>query len=363
MSHVIVVGCGNIGSHLIPHLGRLPGIDKVTLIDGQSYELKNITSQDIDAGDVGKPKSRVQARCLRRIKPDLTVEAIVRQFESLPQGSLRCDLVLSGLDSKLARMKLGQAVWRLGGIPWIDAGVEPDALLARVSAYLPGEDRPCYDCAWSDKDYLALEASYPCDAGAESPRPTNAPSGLGALAAGLQIIAAQKLLSGRPELVPFGSQVLIDAAHHKHYLTSYRRNPYCRFDHEVWKIERLAVDRERCSLGDALTLDGDRRQGDESWLRVEGKPFVKRLVCTNCGHAKHLMRLRESLTGKGRTCSICRQTLTASGWDLTETLTDHLPKRVLSRSLASLGLRDGEVFSIGNPGGERHYEITVTGRD
>ena len=30
---VVVVGVGNIGSHLVPHLGRFPGIGRVTLID------------------------------------------------------------------------------------------------------------------------------------------------------------------------------------------------------------------------------------------------------------------------------------------------------------------------------------------
>lgn len=363
MAHVIVVGCGNIGSQLVPPLARMPGIGKVTLVDDQSYEVKNLTSQAIDAADVGKPKSKVQARRLRRIRPDLDVEAIMGLVESLPRGSLRCDLILSGLDSKLARMRLGQAVWRLGSVPWIDAGVDPDNLLARVSAYLPGEERPCYECSWSERDYVALEASYPCDSGAESTRPTNAPSALGALAASLQVIAAQKWLGGRPDLVPLGHEYVIDARHHRQYLTSCRRNPQCRFDHRVWEVEKLEVAAEKYSLSDALELNDAWREGDESWLWVEGKLFVKRLVCTNCGHARHLMQLRESLTPKEKVCSICGQQLMASGWDLADKLTNNLSRRVLSRSLASLGIRRGEIFSVGNGMSERHFEITVTGSD
>jgi hypothetical protein len=53
----------------------------------------------------------------------------------------------------------------------------------------------------------------------------------------------------------------------------------------------------------------------------------------------------------------------ASGWDLTEKLMAHLPRRVLSQSLASLGLRKGEVFTVGSPECERHFEITVTAGD
>ncbi len=363
MSHVMVVGCGNIGSHLIPHLARLPGIHKVTLVDGQSYERKNIASQDINAADIGKPKSRVQAERLRRIRPDLTVEAVVDLVENLPHGSLWCDLIMSGLDTRLARMRLGQAVWRLGKVPWIDAGVEPEGRLARINAYLPGEDRPCYECAWSDPDYLALETVYPCDAGGGSPKPTNAPSGLGALAAGLQIIAAQNCIEGHWDLVPFGRQVLIDGMHHKCYQTSYRRNPRCRFDHGIWEIEKLECGPEGISLQEALGRIGTGQQRNESWLRVEGKPFVKRRACTKCGHAKHGLRLRESLSRKAKQCPICGGPMLASGWDLTEKLTAHLPRRVLSQSLASLGLRHGEVFTIGSPECERHFEFTVTAGD
>lgn len=361
MAHIIVIGCGNIGSQLIPHLGRLQAIDKVTLVDDQAYEPGNIASQAINIDDVGKPKSRVQAAKLRRIRPDISVEAVVEPLESLPRGGFRCDLVLSGLDSRLARMRLGQALWRLGGVPWVDAGVDPENLLARVSAYLPGEDRPCYECAWSDKDYQALETAYPCDPGSGSARPTNAPSGLGALAASLQVIAAQKILEGCPDLVPMGHELVIDARHHKQYLTSLRRNPRCRFDHRVWTIEEFGD--SGCSLGRALALHGGRRHDGESSLRVEGKLFVKRLVCANCGHTRHLLRLRESLGRRESTCFLCGRRLLAGGWDLAEKLTGNLPRRLLARPLASLGLRKGEIFSVSDGETERHFEITVTGHD
>ncbi len=362
MVDVTVVGCGAIGSQLIPHLGRLPGIDRVTLCDRQSYEPKNIASQAIDAADVGQAKSLVQAMRLRRISSSLEVEAIVGPVESLPYGSLRCSLILGALDSRLARMRLGQAAWRTG-TPYIDAGVEPAGLLARVSAYLPGDDFPCYECAWSNQDYLALEATYPCNGGVASTRPTNAPSGLGALAASLQAIAAQKCLAGQPELVPFGSQVLIDAGHHKHYLTSYRRNPNCRFDHRVWTIEDFPLDYRECSLRDALNLAGAGCSGEETWLSVEGKPFVLRLVCAGCGESNRPVRLRDSLDVRDRLCARCGRSTVESGWDLAERLTSRSPREILGKSLAALGLRRGEVLTIGNAECERHFEITVAGRD
>lgn len=361
MAHVIVVGCGNIGSHLIPHLGRIPGVIRVTLIDLDRYEEANLANQEIDRKDVGKLKAHVQASRLRRIRPTLQVQALAASVEQLPLGALRGDLILGCLDSRLGRMHLNQSAWRLG-VPWIDAGVEPSGLLVRVNAYMPAEAQSCLECTWSDRDYEALETPYPCSHLADAPRPAHPSSGLGALAASLQIIEAQKFLGGHMDQVAFGRQILIDGAHHNHYLTSIRRNPRCRFDHAIWRIEKLRKDQSRMTLQEALDLAG--REGSiaaPSWLTVERLPFVKRLICPGCGHGKSILRLKCSLSVKASTCSLCGQVMQSSGWDLTERLTSHLPAKVLRCSLKWLGLRNGEVITIGSASGERHIVIDNSG--
>src|SRR6185295_12516568 len=232
---IVVVGAGgNIGSHLVPHLARMPNAGHVTLIDRDVYEAKNLSSQDISPGDVGKRKVGVQARRMRRINHELQAEAIFDAVERVPLGKLKADVILACLDSRIARQHVSQFAWRLG-VPLIDSGVEPTSLLARVNVYLPGPDSPCLECAWDDRDYDALEQTYPCAGFVSNAAATNAPSTLGALAASLQAIECQKLLSGQFESVAVSKQVLIDAAHHKHYVTAFRRNPNCRFDHEVWR--------------------------------------------------------------------------------------------------------------------------------
>ncbi len=174
---VVVVGVGNIGSHLVPHLGRFPGIGRVTLIDPDIYEAKNLMSQDITPRDVKLSKASAQARRLRRINPDLQVHAIQDSVENVPMGQLRCDLILACLDSKGARRYTNQLAWRLG-VPWIDSGVAGDDLLARVNVYLPGAHAGCLECAWNEGDYEVLEQTYPCQddgkASPGAPYPTNA---------------------------------------------------------------------------------------------------------------------------------------------------------------------------------------------
>src|SRR5262249_39035744 len=152
---------------------------------------------------------------------------------------LRGDLILACLDSRRARQYVNQAAWRLG-VTWIDAGVDAGGLLARVNIYEPGIENTCLECAWDERDYEALEQTYPCSGVANEPAPTNSPSWLGALAASLQANECQKLLAGKIDKAAIGQQVLLDVLYHKHYVTTFKRNPYCRFSHKVWPIERLS---------------------------------------------------------------------------------------------------------------------------
>jgi adenylyltransferase/sulfurtransferase len=172
----------------------MSGIGRVTLIDRDTYEKKNLLSQDITPQDVGRSKAAVQARRLRRINPALRVDVIVDAVQNVPLGQLRADIILACLDSRTARQYVNQAAWRLG-VLWIDSGVEGRGLLARVNVYVPGPDTPCLECAWDEQDYEALEQTYPCQGETGEPAPTNASSSLGALAASLQAIECQKLLS------------------------------------------------------------------------------------------------------------------------------------------------------------------------
>ena len=227
---LVVVGAGgNIGSHLVGHLARLSELAPITLIDRDVYEERNLRSQDIAASDVPKSKAAVQAKRLRRICPSLEVVPIPDDVRDVPLGLLRADAILACLDTRTARL----------GVPWVDAGVAPDGLLARVNVYVPATDAPCLECAWDDRDYQALEQAYPCANAEAGEAPTDAPSSVGALAASLQAIECRKLLMGQKELAAIGRQALLDAERHKHYLTEFRRNPRCRFDHAVCQIEKL----------------------------------------------------------------------------------------------------------------------------
>jgi molybdopterin/thiamine biosynthesis adenylyltransferase len=356
---VVVVGAGgNIGSHLVRHLGRMPAIGRVTLIDRDVYEAANLRSQDITPAAVGKSKAMVQARCLRQVNPALPVQAISAAIEDVPLGALRADVLLACLDSKGARRVVNQAAWRLG-IPWIDAGVEPGGLLVRVEAYVPNAEAPCIECGWDDEDYGALATNYPCHGTTEAPV-TAAPSCLGALAASLQAIECLKLLSGKPHQVAIARQILIDGAHHRHYATRLIRNPRCRFDHQIWNIASAPRVWRSMTIGQILKLEGSTDGGKgTAAMTVDGKAFVRALVCTQCGTVKRTLRLEGRLWPSECRCAACGGERAPVGFEMVAQLDcKALGMKLLSRSLRAVGIKTGDVITITSRSDEdQHFVI------
>ncbi len=353
---VVIVGAGgNIGSHLVQHIGRMPEVGWVILIDPDVYELANLEVQMIDAADVGRTKVAVQASRLRRLRADLGITAIAAPIESVPLGRLRSDLILACLDSRRSRREVNRVALRLG-IPFIDAGVDAAGLLARISAYRPGSAQPCLECSFGERDYEMAEPGRSCLGEPERTAPTGSPSSLGALAASLQAIECRKLLGGGSDGPAFGHQVLVDAAHHRILRTRYAANPACRLgDHDAWRIEPLRRAPAAISVAAALTL-GPRSA--EPGIFIEGSPFQARHVCPGCGAERALLRHRASLQARRLRCRACRADMVAVGFDMQDRLERHeMPHRILRRSLGSLGLRVGDVFGVGEPKKERFYEF------
>lgn len=355
--HLLVFGAGgNIGSHLVPLLARLPSVTRLTLVDFDRYEERNLRSQAITPADISQPKARVQARRARRINPKLEVVAIVDRLEHVPLGCLRGDVILAGLDSKESRRCANEVAWRLG-VPWIDAGVEPSLMLARVNVYLPAADQPCLECAWGERDYAELATVHPCDAGVAKTPATNSPACLGALAASLAAIECQKLIAGQAAAVLIGRQVVIEAATHRQFVTSFRYNSTtCRFNHAIWKISSLRRTPQEFSIGAFLKL-AHQSNGSAS-LAFGGQPLVKRLRCPGCGFRRQVFRLQSRLRRADRSCERCGREMLSAGFHMKTRLSRaDLGPGDADRSLASLGLRAGDVISLSSEADERFFEL------
>jgi adenylyltransferase/sulfurtransferase len=223
-ARVLIAGLGNIGSPLAALLSRL-GVGHLRLIDRDRVEAKNVATQEYRPEDVGRFKAEVLAERLTGC------EALSLDLEDMPLGFADVDLILGALDSRRARQLLiSEIAWPVG-IPVIDGGVG-EGWKGRVQVFMPGDQTACLECTWGEEDYRRLVEEYPCVPGGSVEVPaTGAPAFVGASVASLMVAEAVKLLNGeKPEA---SQEIAFDLMHRRHLVTRLRRNPRCRFGHEV----------------------------------------------------------------------------------------------------------------------------------
>ena len=267
-------------------------------------------------------------------------------------------VILACLDSRHARMVVNQAAWRLG-VPWIDAGIDADGLLARVRVFVPRRDAPCLECGWDQPDYDVLEQSYPC-AAAAAPASTRGSSALGALAASLQAIECDKLLAGDSPSALIDRDLLLDARNHKHYVTAYRHNPACRMpDHDGWRIAPLAARSARTTLADLLALGSTLAGADERLtVGVAGQRIATELRCAACDVAVPTFELDRRVGAARRRCPRCGGPLLIPGFGLHDAaLASAVPADAVDLELSAVGCRAGDVITLGTSALEAHFEL------
>ena len=151
---VAVVGAGNIGGQVGPHLAML-GMG-VLVVDKDTVAEENLGTQGFTEDQLGLPKAEARARHLLQINPSCRMEALHADIEQLGLGALRgVGLIFSCLDTRRSRIVLNELVTYLG-IPWVDGAVDGSgrSLLGRVAAYDPrSPGSSCYLCPY-DRESL-----------------------------------------------------------------------------------------------------------------------------------------------------------------------------------------------------------------
>ena len=352
---LVVVGVGNIGSALVPLLAWLPRLARVIILDRDSYASENLRSQAISPADLGRPKAAVMARRLRAMAPHLAVEAIVGALEEIPAGWLRADVWLTCLDSRAARQIANELVHRLGVPLWLDSGVLTSELLARVSIYAPGGDRACLECLWNEDDYRDVAQSYTCDGAARSTPATNGVAELGALCASLLAIECRRELAGAEGATSAARELVVAAGVNRTFVSELRRNVGgCLFDHEVWQTESVCWRR----LGDVAKAAA--QQGGSPTLRIEGRAFARDVRCAACGRGVALATLAVRAPRARLRCRGCAAAIAVGGERIVHALSlADLPAPLARCSLRSIGLRAGDLLTLGGDGGEQHFELHI----
>jgi hypothetical protein len=102
---------------------------------------------------------------------------------------------------------------------------------------------------------------------------------------------------------------------------------------------------------------------DTPRLRVVNQRFITHLTCRDCGHRRAYVKLRVSLRNDGGyKCDRCGGEMIGAGFDTIDELdAARLSAPTASRTLRSVGIREGDVVCVGRPGGRRRYVVTRNG--
>ena len=194
-AHVLICGCGALGSMLANTLARA-GVGRLRIVDRDFVETTNLQRQVLfDEQDAARslPKAVAAAEKLRLINSQVAVEPIVADVDAgnilaLCEG---VDLIVDGTDNFEIRFLLNDAAIKLG-VPWVYGGCLGSE--GQTMTIVPGRT-PCLRCLLGEPPPAGSTPT--CDtAGILAPI-------IGVIAS-IQAMEALKILSGHVEAIqPF----------------------------------------------------------------------------------------------------------------------------------------------------------------
>lgn len=108
-ARVVVVGCGNIGSHSALALARM-GVQNITLVDFDTVEGHNLSSQAFRYGDIGREKVEALAEMILQITPQIQITLSNRSYQD---SNIKIDentTLVSAVDSMRTRKAISEMV-------------------------------------------------------------------------------------------------------------------------------------------------------------------------------------------------------------------------------------------------------------
>ncbi len=135
---VLVVGCGGLGGHIIDQLARI-GVGSICAVDGDVFDDTNLNRQLLsEVPLIGTGKAKAAAERVRRVNPDVAIEAVEAFLTeenalSLLEG---CDVVMDALDNIQSRRILASAC-ETARIPYIYGAIQ--GWVAQAGISVPGD--------------------------------------------------------------------------------------------------------------------------------------------------------------------------------------------------------------------------------
>lgn len=136
---ILIVGCGGLGGHIVDQLARI-GIGFLRVVDGDVFEESNLNRQLLSQVPLlGASKAKAAADHVRRVNPDVAVEAVDAFLteENAARLISGCDIVMDALDNIPSRRILAGAC-REAGVPYIYGAIQ--GWVAQAAISMPGDN-------------------------------------------------------------------------------------------------------------------------------------------------------------------------------------------------------------------------------
>lgn len=147
-SHVVVLGCGGLGSWAATGL-MLAGVGQLTLVDDDTVDLSNLNRQLLfRSSDIGRQKTRAARRSLTEVNPDLEVETVQKRIETsteVAELAIEADfLVMTADHPPYEALRTVNRACLMTETPWISAGQIPPTI--RIGPVIIPGQTPCHEC-------------------------------------------------------------------------------------------------------------------------------------------------------------------------------------------------------------------------
>lgn len=278
-ARVLVIGAGALGNEILKLLA-LTGIGHIMVYDMDRIELSNLSRTVLfRETDDGAFKAEVAAARVSALNPQVRAVGRVQNIlREMGQGLfLWADIVICGLDNRLARVFVNSACARTGRV-WIDGAIEELSGIVRL--FDPARSS-CYECTMSETDRRLIRERMSCamlarDAVMRGHAPTTAVAG--SLIAALEVQEAIKYLHGQPTL--YGEGIYVSGMLCDFNRERYRRRDDCLGHDWLGQIVPLNRGVADITLGELLDL-AEAKLGDGVTLELS-RDVITGLTCPLC---------------------------------------------------------------------------------
>lgn len=301
-ARVLVVGAGALGNEILKLLA-LSGVGRIMIYDMDRIELSNLSRTVLfSQSDEGAFKAQIAAERVAALNPKVVA---VGQTQNIMHEMglgifLWADIVICGLDNRLARMFVNSSCARTGRT-WIDGAIE--GLSGVVRVFDPAHTA-CYECTMNEMDRKLVRDRLSCarlarDEISRGHVPTT--SVAASVIAALEVQEAIKYLHGQPIL--YGEGIHINGMWNDFNRVRYKRREGCQAHETFEKVIPLNLGVRDITLDELLDL-AETRLGKGATLELS-RDVVTHLTCTVCEKSEQVGMVLGALREAAARCGVC----------------------------------------------------------